>query len=217
MDEDTSLKLRRYAELLGAANARARLTGPSDAGVLYDEHIADALPATALLPEGCSFVDVGTGGGLPGLVWCLCRPDVHGVMLDSVGKKTALVAEMASELECRNAEVVNMRSEDFARLRRESFDAATARAVADARVLAEYLSPLVRVGGRLIVFKGSGAQAELGTGVKWGTLGLSAPELRGYSTAGRNMFLVIWEKIRPCPARYPRRAGAAAKAHWWLS
>ncbi|MDR3321835.1 MAG: 16S rRNA (guanine(527)-N(7))-methyltransferase RsmG [Synergistaceae bacterium] len=217
MDEETSLKLRQYAGLLSAANARARLTGPSDPGVLYDEHIADALPAVALLPKGCSFVDVGTGGGLPGLVWCLCRQDVSGVLLDSVGKKTALLAEMTSELGCRNTEVVNMRSEDFARLRRESFDAATARAVADARVLAEYLSPLVRVGGKLIVFKGSGARAELGTSVKWETLGLSAPELRGYSTAGRKMFLVIWEKTRPCGARYPRKAGAAAKAPWWLA
>ncbi|MDR3255861.1 MAG: 16S rRNA (guanine(527)-N(7))-methyltransferase RsmG [Synergistaceae bacterium] len=217
MDEETIQKLRRYAGLLGAANAKARLTGPSDPDTLYDEHITDALAALPYLPENLSFVDVGTGGGLPGLVWCICRPAARGTLLDSIGKKIALVAEMAEELGCSNAEAVNRRSEDFARERREGFDIATARAVADARVLVEYLSPLVRAGGRLIAFKGKDANEETDLpGSKWRILGLSKPELFRYSIAGKERFLVIWEKIGPCRRRYPRKPGDAVKSPWWF-
>jgi 16S rRNA (guanine527-N7)-methyltransferase len=217
MTEETIERLKRYAGLLGKANARARLAGPSDPETLYEEHIKDALAALPYLEESCSFVDVGTGGGLPGLVWCICRPASRGTLLDSVGKKTALVREMAEELGVANAEVVNMRSEDFARLRRESFDAAVARAVAHSCALAEYLSPLVRVGGRLFAFKGPGASAEIDIpGKKWRLLGLSKPESHRYSLADKERYIVIWEKIGKCPDRYPRKAGMAVKNPWQL-
>jgi 16S rRNA (guanine527-N7)-methyltransferase len=216
MTDEIIDKLRRYAELLGAANARARLTGPSDPDRLFDEHIKDALAAIEYLPNGCSFVDVGTGGGLPGLVWAICRPDTSGVLLDSVGKKTALVAEMAGELGCANAEIVNARAEDFARSQRESFDVATARAVAHSRVVAEYLSPLVRPGGELIAFKGPAAIEEINMPAeKWKILGLSKPKLHFYTLAGKGRCLVVWEKERKCPRRYPRKPGTAVKIPWF--
>ena len=220
ISEEIDTKLRQYAELLGRANERARLTGPSDPIVLYDEHIADALAALPYLPEngaGKRFVDVGTGGGLPGLVWGICRPDMSGALLDSIGRKSTLVAEIARELGCDNVAVVGMRSEDFANAKgnRESFDVATARAVAHACVLAEYLSPLVKVGGRVIAFKGKSVLNELDIRqAKWHELGLAAPTLHPYTVAGKERCLVIWEKIKPCPALYPRKPGMAEKKPW---
>jgi 16S rRNA (guanine527-N7)-methyltransferase len=205
-------KLRKYAALLGSANEKARLTGPSDPDTLFDEHISDALAGLPYLPQGASFVDIGTGGGLPGLVWCICRPDSRGVLLDSIGKKIALLAVMAKELGCTNAEPVCMRSEDFARTRRESFKAATARAVAHSLALAEYMSPLVAAGGRLIAFKGPGAREELEVPeASWKELGLSKPVLRPYEIARKQRAIVLWEKISECPKRYPRRPGDAVK------
>jgi 16S rRNA (guanine527-N7)-methyltransferase len=217
MTEDIIRKLRLYARLLGAANDRARLTGPSDPDELYEKHIKDALAALPHLPQGCSFVDVGTGGGLPGLVWCICRPDARGTLLDSVGKKTALVGEMARELGCVNVEVVNMRSEDFAVIRRESFDIAAARAVAHACALAEYLAPLTRQGGKLLALKGKRASEEVGIpDGKWRLLGLSKPELHLYSIEGMERYIVVWKKNAPCPTRFPRKAGFAVKKPWQL-
>jgi 16S rRNA (guanine527-N7)-methyltransferase len=216
MNERTLHKLHEYAKMLGAANERARLTGSVCPDVLFEEHISDALAALHLLPQGCSFVDVGTGGGLPGLVWCICRPDARGTLLDSVRKKIDIVADMARALDCSNIDVVNMRSEDFANANREKFDVAAARAVAHSGVLAEYMSPLVRKGGKLVAFKGPNAAGEVDIpDAKWKILGLSEPELSPYSIAGREYFLVTWEKQGECSPRYPRRPGAAERNHWW--
>jgi 16S rRNA (guanine527-N7)-methyltransferase len=216
MTQDTIDKLRKYAALLGSANEKARLTGPSDPETLFNEHISDALSGLPYLPQGASFVDIGTGGGLPGLVWCICRPDSRGVLLDSIGKKIALLTGIADELGCANAEPVCMRSEEFARTRRESFKAATARAVAHSCALAEYMSPLVAVGGRLIAFKGPGALEELDIPeASWKELGLSKPVAHPCEIAGKQRLIVVWEKIRECPKRYPRKPGDASKKPWW--
>ncbi|MDR1471160.1 MAG: 16S rRNA (guanine(527)-N(7))-methyltransferase RsmG [Synergistaceae bacterium] len=216
---DISERLMRYAELLGAANARARLTGPSDPAAIRDDLIADALAALPLLEvlgPGGSFIDVGTGGGLPGLVWSICRPDMSGVLLDSVKKKTDLLREIAESLGVRNVRVVNARSEDFAATARESFDVATARAVARSDVLCEYLSPFVKAGGRIIAFKGAGVEGELDTPPDmWKEMGLGKPDTAAYTTAsGGERRLVVWVKVAVCPTSYPRKPGEAKKNPW---
>ena len=215
LTEDIRQKLRRYAELLAEANNRARLTGSSDPDVLYEEHISDALAALSWLPASGTFIDVGTGGGLPGLVWGICRPDLRGTLLDSIGKKCVLLKEIAAELGCSNIETVNMRSEDFAKKSRESFDIATARAVAHSCILAEYLAPLVKVGGRLISFKGQSAADEIRIpDSKWDLLGLAPPSLHPYSIVGKDRILLIWEKRSSTDKRYPRTPGMAEKKPW---
>jgi 16S rRNA (guanine527-N7)-methyltransferase len=211
-------KLRLFARMLAEANSRARVVGPSDERIIYEEHIADALTAVHHLeeiPSGGAFADVGTGGGLPGIVWGICRPDLRGVLIDSVGKKIAIVSEIIARLDLQNLEAVNARSEDVARDRRESFDLATARAVIEARALAEYLSPLVKTGGRILAFKGPGAARELAdAAADWKKLGLGAPAIEPYSVAGKNLNFVMWEKISPCPAQFPRNPGEAKKNPW---
>lgn len=208
-------KLDEYAALLSEANKKARLTGPLDSETIYREHIADALEALRLIEAPKTFVDIGTGGGIPGLVWGICLPDSKGVLLDSVGKKIRLVGEMASALGCENIEVVNARSEDYARVRREFFELSCARAVTGACALAEYLSPLTAVGGRVVALKGPGVREELDIPPgMWQRLGLSAPELRWYELEGKERCVVVWHKIKPCPAKYPRKPGMAEKFPW---
>jgi 16S rRNA (guanine527-N7)-methyltransferase len=110
-----------------------------------------------------------------------------------------------------------MRSEDLARLRRESFDVAAARAVAHACILAEYLSPLASIGGLIMAFKGTGVSDEIDLpSSKWKILGLSKPQKRPYSVAGKERCIVIWRKSWECPKLYPRKPGDAAKKPWWL-
>ena len=214
IDKTTEKKLRLFARLLGEANKFARVIGPSDEKTIYAEHVTDALAALPLLEKfaGVGFVDVGTGGGLPGIAWGICRPDLRGVLVDSVSKKIKIAREIAAALGLKNIETVNARSEDLARKSREKFEIATARAVSNARILAEYLSPLVKVGGIIVAFKGPGIHKELDvTPALWRSLGLASPRMEPYGAAGKNLYLVIWEKISPCPAKYPRSPGEAKK------
>ncbi|MDR1508181.1 MAG: 16S rRNA (guanine(527)-N(7))-methyltransferase RsmG [Synergistaceae bacterium] len=215
--DETIRKLRRYAELLALANEKVRLTGPRDPQTIFDEHIMDAVLALPFLDKspGGRFADIGTGGGIPGIVWAICRPDMNGVLIDSVGKKIAAVREIADSLGLGNVEAVNARSEELASSRREFFDAAAARAVSRSAVLAEYLSPLVKPGGRLIAFKGPGAAGELTVpGDAWRLLGLGKPSIYPYTAAGKKLCVVIWEKISPCPKRFPRAPGEARRKPW---
>jgi 16S rRNA (guanine527-N7)-methyltransferase len=214
-------QLRRFARLVAEANDIARITGPSDENVIYEEHVKDALAALPILgkfPAGSSFADVGTGGGLPGIVWGICRPDMYGTLIDSVGKKINIVRGIIRELKLKNVTALNERSEETALSRRETFDIAAARAVAGATVLAEYLSPLVRTGGLLAAFKGPRAAAEI-EGLHprdWMKLGLGPPSLTPYKIAGKECNMLLWEKINACPKRFPRKPGEAKKRPWFF-
>lgn len=211
-------KLREYASLLAAASSSARLTGPRDEDDIYRSLIVDCLYSVPFF-DGCkSVIDVGTGGGIPGMVLAIAMPDARFVLLDSITKKTVLVREIARALGCANVEVVNARSEEYAATVRESFDAATARAVANAPTLAEYLTPFVRVGGAIVACKGSAVHDELSPAAgAWGALGLSAPEITPYEHEGKDLCVVKWIKRSKCPSNFPRRPGEAAKHPWYAA
>lgn len=206
--------LRRYAGLL-ASCVSVRLTGTRDEEELYERHVKDCLESVPLLPRAGRAVDVGSGGGLPGIVWAICRPDLEVTLVDSVGKKCRAAGDIAAALGLDNVRVVQGRSEDLARSERESFDLACARAVASAPVTAELLAPLVRVGGRLLTFKGPKVTEELSEvqPSRWRRLGLRAPAALPYAGS---LCLLTWEKTTPCPKTYPRRPGAAGTRGWWL-
>ena len=208
--------LRRYGALLIEMNERVRLVGPRDEETLWREHIVDCLHLLPLLPAHGSVVDVGTGGGLPGAVLAICRPDLSFTLLDSLSRKTGALAAIAAQLRLDNAEIVCMRSEEFAAERREGYDCAVVRAVSEAGVIAEYLSPLVRPAGTLAAMKGSSVGGELEPlSGRWGELGLSEPALYGYDQCGHENYIVAWNKTSPCPAAFPRRPGRAEKKLWW--
>jgi 16S rRNA (guanine527-N7)-methyltransferase len=232
LERERETPLRRYAEILASFSA-ARLTGTRGAEALYGLHIRDCLHSVPLLPRtaGLKVVDVGSGGGLPGMVWAICRPDLSVTLLDSVGKKCRAMEEMAAELGLANVSIVQSRCEEYAAKgrARESCAFAAARALAHAGVLAEYLSPLVSRGGRLAAFKGPKGEEELReVGNRWAALGLSRPQLIPYNPeavrppdetpeggAPRGYFFAVWEKNEPCPAVYPRRPGLASTKNWW--
>ncbi|MDR1650128.1 MAG: 16S rRNA (guanine(527)-N(7))-methyltransferase RsmG [Synergistaceae bacterium] len=231
LEREREAPLRRYAEIL-ASYAAARLTGTRDAKELYDLHIRDCLHSVPLIsPQGATpalkVIDVGSGGGLPGMVWAICRPDLSVTLLDSVRKKCRAMEDMAAELRLANVSVVWGRCEEFAARARENYAFAAARALAHAGILAEYLSPLVSRGGRLIAFKGPKGEEELREigDHRWAALGLSRPRLIPYDPAvgrrsesgeaSRSYFFAVWEKNAPCPPAYPRHPGLAGTKNWW--
>ena len=205
--------LYSYAQLL-ASCTRARLTGTRGADEIYSLQIQDCLPSLEYLPDSGQVIDVGSGGGLPGVVWAVYRPALNVTLLDSVSKKCEAVRGIVDALGLPNVRVVCSRSEEFARTNREVFSAAGARALASAGVCAELLSPLVRVGGRIITFKGEKVHDEISeVEDKWAMLGLSRPSLNFYG--GESKCIVTWEKVRKCSEKFPRREGLAGTKHFW--
>ena len=205
--------LYRYAELL-AKCTRARLTGTRGTDEIYTRQIQDCLPSLNYLPASGKVIDVGSGGGLPGIVWAIYRPDLRVTLLDSVNKKCEAVSEIIADLKIGNVKVVCSRSEEFAKSHREEYDLAGARALAASGVCAELLSPLVRVGGHVLTFKGEKVHDEISeVADKWGMLSLSKPALHFYG--GEAKCIVLWKKVKNCSARYPRREGLAGIKPFW--
>ncbi|MBL3538689.1 MAG: 16S rRNA (guanine(527)-N(7))-methyltransferase RsmG [Aminivibrio sp.] len=208
--------LKRYGSLLASYGGKIRLTGPSDPETLWNEHILDCLFTVSSLPEKGRILDVGSGGGLPGLVWAICRPDLEVTLLDSVKKKCGALEEMAAALGLPNVQVVWGRCEEYALRERETFSLAGARAVAGTGILLEYLSPFVAVGGTVLAMKGPRFTEELEPlQGRWNRLGLAAPSIVPYGGEGKKRFLLLWKKNAPCLSTFPRKTGMAEKTFWW--
>ena len=208
--------LKQYADLLSSYGGRIRLTGPVDSEIIVDEHIVDCLYSVPFLPDEGMVVDVGTGGGLPGIVWAICRPDLKVCLVESVKKKCVALDEIKAALSLENVEVVNQRCEEHAASRREAYSCATARALSSLDILLEYLAPLLSKGGRVIAFKGIKYGDEVAPiRDKWHLLGLANYESYEYSVAGKMRYLLLWEKNGIMPDVFPRRVGLAEKRRWW--
>jgi 16S rRNA (guanine527-N7)-methyltransferase len=170
LSDDQHAKLARYLDLLLEANARMNLTRITDRAAAEVQHVGDALTLLPLLPNGPHrLADVGTGGGVPGMPLALARPDAQVVLIESTKKKAAFLSEAARALGLGNVTVVDTRAEDAGQspALRETFDVATARAVATLDWLAEWCLPLVKPKtGKVLAMKGARASEELPAAAK---------------------------------------------------
>ena len=212
-------KFEVYHRMLTEANARFNLTRvPEDAAEAVDRNYLDCIaPLKAGLPEGVArIIDVGSGAGFPGVPLAICLPELRFVLLDSLGKRVEFLRSVIDALGL-NAEALHLRAEEGARRPqlREQFDLATARAVAPLNLLAEYLLPFVRVGGRMLAYKGPGVDAERAEAeFAFETLGARFERAEAVAIPGRdwNHCLAWVEKIAPTPDKYPRRSGKPEKS-----
>lgn len=211
--------LLRYACLL-ASYDRARVIGTKDLDEIVLDHVLDSLSCFLFRPlSGAGrLADMGSGGGLPGIPIKIARPDLQVTLVESTGKKSRFLRQVADTLALEGVVVANARVEDLAQSRthREAYDVVTARAVSRLAVVAEYCVPLLRVGGWAISMKGRLEPAELFEGERAvEALGARISERIRVpllpEVGDRERQLVILEKVRATPARYPRRPGAATK------
>lgn len=209
-EDDLIKKLTVYAELLKDFNEKINLTAIKDDEGIALKHFADSLTVLKYVDfkNGASVIDVGTGAGFPGLVIAAARSDLKLTLLDSTGKKLKVVSEIAKNMDLKNVTVLHARAEEAARskLYRESFDYATARAVAELRVLSEYALPFVKCGGSFISMKGAAAQEEIENAhLAIKLLGGEIVNISSFSLAdcGERSIVEI-KKISQTSPKYPR-------------
>jgi 16S rRNA (guanine527-N7)-methyltransferase len=147
----------RYAELLATEGVVRGLIGPREVPRLWDRHIMNSAVVAPRVPEGATVADVGTGAGLPGLVWAIARPDVHVTLIEPLLRRTSFLDEAVVELGLTNVEVLRSRAEDVD----ARFDVVTARAVAALDKLGRWCMPLVKPGGVMLAMKGRSAADEV--------------------------------------------------------
>jgi 16S rRNA (guanine527-N7)-methyltransferase len=174
----------------------------------------------AELSSARRIADMGAGAGFPGLVLALALPRAQVDLIESAGRKTAVMDRLMQAAEIRNARSITARVEDYARVApalgggREAYDAVTARAVGPLAVLVEYASPLLRTDGVLVAWKGARDDAEEAAGAaaaeKVGMAVGGVLAVRPYERS-ENRHLHVFRKVAPTPPRFPRRAGMARK------
>jgi 16S rRNA (guanine527-N7)-methyltransferase len=190
-------RVERWLEqLLG----RPGLTSIHDPAEARRVHVEDALAAADLVGAG-PVVDVGSGGGSPGIPLAAARPDLEFHLLESTRRKCSFLRDVAADFP--NVEVVCARAEEHAAGEgRDFYGTAVARALAPPPVAAEWCLPLVAVGGTAILFVGPTADA--------GAVARAAALLGSEEPEATGGFLVL-RKVAPTPAGFPRRPGMARK------
>jgi len=220
-DERTAERIAVYHELLADWNTRMNLTGDTDFETSLDRHYTDCLAPlkyAQLFPQNASLIDVGSGAGFPGLPLAIARPDLQVTLLDSLMKRITFLSAVVEELGLENVRLVHSRAEDGGRdaKLRERFDLAVARAVAPLPVLSELLLPFVKVGGRMICYKGPSAQEELEAGQKAAHI-VGGGNLEHYPVAipsqpeWQHCLLTCEKKVKTV-RQYPRKAGTPSRS-----
>ena len=208
-----------YRELI-SWNKRMNLTAIVDYEEAQLKHFLDSLTASLVLPEAVKargrLLDVGAGGGFPGIPLKVAFPGIRLTLLDSVAKKTSFLKHLVEVLQLADVEVYTGRAEELALAPglREGFDVVVSRGVAAMRLLMEFTLPFCRVGGIVVTFK----KGEIGPEM---VASLHAMEVLGgriRETSGVNVEglqdgrgLVVVDKVKPTPAKFPRRPGLPSK------
>ena len=172
--------------------------------------------AQGLLAPAAKVIDVGTGAGFPGMPLAIACPGLSVTLMDAQQKRLNFLAAVIAELGLTNVTLLHARAEDGARnpALREQFDLAVARAVAPLSVLAEYLLPYVKVGGKALCWKGPALAEELGQGRKAAFLvGGKVEEAIPCPIPGRDWQHQILPiaKVTHTAKIYPRKAGTPSK------
>ena len=163
--EPARASLTEYADILVGPGIERGLLGPREADKVWDRHIINcavvAEPDLEVIGTGARIADIGSGAGLPGLVWALARPDVSVVLIESLLRRVTFLTECIAALELTDqVQVVRARAEEAARSP-GSFDIVTARAVAPLGNVARWAAPLLLPDGALVAIKGESAQEEV--------------------------------------------------------
>ncbi len=197
----------RYAALLVDKNAVMNLTAITEPAEIARLHFLDSLALLRLADfREKRVLDVGCGAGFPGVPLLLGEPSVRLSLLDSTAKRMQWLSDELLPALGLTAECLTGRAEELIEGRRETFDLCVSRAVARLNVLCELCLPYVRVGGSFLAMKGPAAADELAEAEKAiRILGGRLREIAEYPLGDAVHRVVVIDKTRPTPAKYPRR------------
>lgn len=211
-------QLVRYAQLLLEQNKVMNLTAITEPDQVVDLHFLDSA-GVALCADlaGKKLIDVGTGAGFPGMVLKILVPEVELTLVDSLGKRLDWLSTVCGDLGLTGVTIRHARGEELSLdpAFRDQFDFATARAVADLRVLCELCLPYVKPGGRFLAMKAAECEEEVSQAGRAVSVlgGRLLPAFR-YPIPGTDVErrVVLVEKLSPTPKGYPRRWAKIQKA-----
>lgn len=218
LDEIQINRFLRYYELLVEWNGFMNLTAITEFEDVMKKHFVDSLSLIKAfdVTKKVSVIDVGTGAGFPGLALKIAFPNLRITLLDSLNKRIQFLNEVIQQLGLEGIETIHGRAEDFAKpdKLREKFDLCVSRAVANLSTLSEYCLPYVKVGGQFIPYKSEKMEEEIISAKKainilGGKLNRCEDFLLPETDIYRN--LVVIEKIKETPKKFPRKAGLPSK------
>jgi len=217
-DKKNLNKFERYKELLIEWNKKINITSIDQEEEIYLKHFIDSviIKKYVIIKEGSKTIDIGTGGGFPGIPLKLIDNDMKITLLDSLNKRIKFLDEVVKELNLKDVECVHGRAEDFGKDKnyREKYDYGFSRAVASLNVLLEYVLPFIKKNGLFIAFKGSNFKDEIQDSENaLKILGGEIIDLKEYNLPESDISrsLIVIKKIKKTPMKYPRRPGTPNK------
>lgn len=223
LSEEQYQKFIRYYELLTEWNKLMNLTAITDYEEVVLKHFTDSLSLVKAFSDSAflsdkklSVIDVGTGAGFPAIPLKIAFPNLQITMLDSLQKRIKFLEEVIAGLQLDGITALHGRAEDMAKQSglREQFDLCVSRAVARLASLSEYCLPFVKKNGYFIPYKSEKTESELAEAEHaLSVLGGKVIREAEFCLPGSDIFrkLIVIEKIKATPLRYPRKAGLPTK------
>lgn len=206
-----------YSLYVVEENQKINLTAITKPDEFVIKHVLDCLLVLKYLNlKTEDVIDVGTGAGMPGLIWAIVNETNSFVLLDSLAKRIGFLERAIERMNLKNVSPIHFRAEDAAKnlSYREKYGIVTARAVASLPVLLEYCLPFVKVGGKFLALKGPGVEEEVALCKNaLDKLGGEIESVLSYELP-LNMgdrSIVIVRKHSKTPKKYPRKAGTPSK------
>lgn len=215
---DAALQLAEYGRLLLEKNQVMNLTAIREEDKVARLHMLDCAALLNVADfDGKTLIDVGTGAGFPGLPLKILCPTLNVTLLDSLGKRVDWLNEVSATLGLQQVTAIHARAEEQALAKgfRDGFDFATARAVADLRLLCELCLPYVKVGGAFLSMKSVDSAEELEHAAHCiKLLGGRVEQCVDYAVPGTDIVhrVVVIRKVSPTLKGFPRKWAKIQKA-----